>query len=153
MKRDRRLSLALHAVLHISASESPLTSEQLAKMLQTNPVVVRRLLAGLRESGFVRSDKGHGGGWTLARDLETMTFGDIHRALGTSDLFAFGYRSENPACPIEKLVNESLDEARDAAEAFLLKRFDQISLGSLSKDFRRRLAAHQHHKKGFSHEV
>jgi DNA-binding IscR family transcriptional regulator len=48
----------------------------------TNPVVLRRTMAGSREQGYVRSEKGHGGGWTLACDLSAMTLRDIYDALG-----------------------------------------------------------------------
>lgn len=59
----------------------PLTFEALAAVMQTNPVVVRRTMAGLCEAGFVRSGRGHGGGWTLARDLTEIIILDIHARL------------------------------------------------------------------------
>ena len=62
MKRDSKLSGVLHALLHMAEMEGPVTSESLAMAMQTHPVVVRRVMAGLREAGFVSSAKGHGGG-------------------------------------------------------------------------------------------
>jgi DNA-binding IscR family transcriptional regulator len=57
MKRNSRLSNILHALLHMAEREtrtgSPMTSDQLAVCLSTNPVVVRRTMAGLREQGLV----------------------------------------------------------------------------------------------------
>src|SRR3546814_14210830 len=75
MKRDSRLSGVLHVLLHMAEAGGPLTSASLAKAMQTNPVVVRRILAGLREAGFVRSEKGHGGGWKIARRSEERRVG------------------------------------------------------------------------------
>ena len=49
MKRDSRLSNVLHALLHMAEMEGPATSEAMAQAMQTNPVVVRRLMAGLEE--------------------------------------------------------------------------------------------------------
>ena len=49
MKRDSRLSTVLHALLHMAEMDGPATSESLAQAMQTNPVVVRRLMAGLEE--------------------------------------------------------------------------------------------------------
>ena len=66
MKRDSRLSGVLHVLLHMAEHEGPMTSETLANAMQTNPVVIRRAMSGLREACYVRSEKGHGGGWTLA---------------------------------------------------------------------------------------
>src|SRR3546814_14362527 len=85
MKRDSRLSGVLHVLLHMAEAGGPLTSASLAKAMQTNPVVVRRILAGLREAGFVRSEKGHGGGWTIARDLSAITMRDVYDAIGSSE--------------------------------------------------------------------
>ena len=53
MKRDSRLSNVLHALLHMAEMEGPATSEAMAQAMQTNPVVARRLMAGLRYAGFV----------------------------------------------------------------------------------------------------
>ena len=90
MKRDSRLSNILHALLHMAEHEQrcgrPMTSDMLATCLSTNPVVVRRTMAGLREQGLVVSEKGHGGGWQLARPLETVTLGQVHAALGEPGL-------------------------------------------------------------------
>src|SRR3546814_17427259 len=73
MSRDTRLSDVLHVLLHMDQLEGPLTSEVLARSMGTNPAVFRRTMAGLREAGFVKSDKGHGGGWRLARPLRDIT--------------------------------------------------------------------------------
>jgi DNA-binding IscR family transcriptional regulator len=61
MQLDGRLSRMLHVLIHMDRIEGPITSAQAAQMLHTNPVVVRRTMAGLREAGFVRSEKGHAG--------------------------------------------------------------------------------------------
>lgn len=146
MKRDSRLSSVLHALLHMAEHDRPITSEALAKCMSTNPVVVRRTMAGLREAGFVRSDKGHSGGWSLARDLEQVTLRDVHEALGEPAVFAIGNRHENPACLVEQSVNAVLDDAFEAAEALLMQRFAGVSLAALAAEFSRRAAAHRNHK-------
>ena len=92
MKRDSRLSGVLHVLLHMAEAGRPVTSESLAKAMQTNPVVIRRILAGLREAGFVRSEKGHGGGWTIARDLAAITMRDARSAFGHM-YFGVGFTS------------------------------------------------------------
>src|SRR5690606_3632673 len=101
MRQDSRLSRMLHVLLHMARHEGVHTSEQIAKMLDTNPVFVRRTLAGLREAGFVRSEKGHHGGWTMARDLNAITLLDIHQALGSNRLFAIGSDNDHPDCAVE----------------------------------------------------
>jgi DNA-binding IscR family transcriptional regulator len=143
MKRDSRLSGVLHVLLHMAEQDDPITSEMLAKAMHTNPVVIRRLMAGLRERGYVRSEKGHGGGWTLACDLSTLTLRDVYEALGEPSLLAMGNRTDAPGCLVEQAVNAALGHAFDQAEAMLLSRFAAVTLAQLSADCHDRLTKHK----------
>ena len=141
MRRDSRLSGVLHVLLHMAEHDGPVTSDMLAKAMGTNPVVVRRIMAGLRDDGYVRSEKGHGGGWVLARDLAGITLRDVYEALGRPALIAMGHRSEQPGCLVEQAVNAALDTAFRDAEALLLARLGDVTLARLSADFHARLGA------------
>lgn len=143
MRRDSRLSGVLHVLLHMAEQDSPATSETLAKVMQTNPVVIRRIMGGLRERGYVRSEKGHGGGWTLACDFSKLTLRDVYEALGEPSLLAIGNRAEAPECLVEQAVNAALGRAFEEAEALLLLRFGAVTLAHLSRDFHERLSAHK----------
>jgi DNA-binding IscR family transcriptional regulator len=141
MRRDSRLSGVLHVLLHMAQKNGPVTSEVLARAMDTNPVVLRRTMAGLRDQGYVQSEKGHGGGWTLACDLTTVTLRDVYTALGSPSLLAIGNRTEAPGCIVEEAVNAALTESFEEAEALLLSRLGEVTLATLSEDVRRRLAA------------
>lgn len=141
MKRDSRLSGVLHVLLHMAETQSPVTSEAMARAMQSNPVVIRRIMAGLRDAGFVRSEKGHGGGWTIARDLAAITLRDVYVALGRPALFAMGNRTDAPGCLVEQAVNAALNGAYADAEALLLERFGSVTLVGLSADFHARMIA------------
>jgi DNA-binding IscR family transcriptional regulator len=132
---------------------APMTSEDLAACMHTNPVVVRRMMAGLREVGFVQSEKGHGGGWTIACDLAAVTIKDIYDALGSPTVFALGNRSEAPECLVEQALNDALDGAFRDAEALLIERLANISLADLSNDFNRRFAARKAHTRKHPHAL
>ena len=147
MRRDSRLSGVLHVLLHLAEHRGPVTSEVLAKAMHTNPVVLRRVMAGLRDQGFVRSEKGHGGGWTLARDLSQITLRDIYAALGSPLLFAIGNRTEAPDCLVEQAVNAALNATLRDAETLLLARLGDVTLAMLSADVRHRHLARTRNKK------
>jgi len=149
MKRDSRLSGVLHVLLHMAEQDAPVTSDVLAKAMCTNPVVIRRILSGLREQGYVASEKGHGGGWRLACDLSRVTLRDIHEALGSPGLLAVGNRTEAPGCLVEQAVNAALDGAFHDAEALLLARLEGVTLAALSADFHRRMTRQGRRKKVF----
>ena len=145
MRRDSRLSGVLHVLLHMAQHEGPVTSEVLAKAMETNPVVIRRILGGLREHGYVRSEKGHGGGWTLSCDLSKVTLRDIYAALGSPSLLAMSNRTEAPGCLVEQAVNAALDQAFHDAEALLLSRLGEVTLAMLGEDLRQRVGSRKIH--------
>lgn len=119
----------------MAEAPGPMTSEDLGRVMQTNPVVIRRIMAGLRDQQLVSSEKGHGGGWTLSCDFNAVTLRDIYEALGSPEIFAMGNRSESPGCLVEAAVNKALDGAFEDAEALLMARFGGVTLAALSKDF------------------
>jgi len=125
----------LHVLLHMARHDGPMTSEEIARMLDTNPVVVRRTMAGLRDAGYVRSEKGHGGGWVIAADLQAVTLLDVHRAVGGPRLFTIGNEHPNASCAVERVVNEALESALNEAEALLIARLGRVSLAELARRF------------------
>lgn len=152
MKRDSKLSSVLHVLLHLAHSDRPMTSEQMAGMLGTNPVLVRRVLAGLRERGYISSERGHGGGWTVTCDLAKVTLRDIYDAVGAPTVFAMGNRNEHSACLVEQVVNASLEGAFAEAEALLVERLGEVSLADLSRDFNGRYNNHPHRSPEHEHD-
>lgn len=137
MPTDSRLSRMLHVLIHMDRHEGPVTSETIAAMLHTNPVVVRRTMAGLRAAGYLTSVKGHGGGWMLARPLDQITLLDIHEALGSPRVFAIGLADDDPKCLVEQAVNAALVETLTDAERMLRARLAEITIGSVASDFSR----------------
>lgn len=138
MKRNSRLSSTLHILVHMTETqEHALTSVQLATFIHTNPVVVRRTIAGLRDAGIVTSSRGHGGGWQLGRPPENISLAEISAALGET-LLPFGTEPESPGCLVEQAVIAALDEFRIEAERLLAEKLSRITLADLAADFRRR---------------
>lgn len=145
MNLDSRLSSALHALLHMAGRSGPVTSEELGRCMQANPVVVRQTMAGLREAGLVRAEKGRGGGWSIHRDLSAITIRDVHAALGRPSVFAVGLRNRQPGCLVEQAVKSTLESAFSEAEALLMDRLGAVTLASLADDLQRHVDARGHH--------
>ncbi len=138
MRSDSRLSRMLHVLIHMDRHDEPTTSESIAKMLGTNPVVVRRTMSGLRQHGYVQALKGPGGGLRLARKLSEITLLDIYRALGKPPVFAMGPAVTDPKCLVEQAVNAVLEGALHDAEQLLLERLGGVTLATLAENFERR---------------
>ncbi|HOZ34790.1 MAG TPA: Rrf2 family transcriptional regulator [Tabrizicola sp.] len=147
MKRDSKLSLALHILGHMGAApDEVVQSETLAAFHATHAVVVRRTLGRLRAAGLVSSARGHAGGWRLALDPARISVADVYRALGERLDGAPGAGLQNPAtCAVERALHGAWDDAVALAEAALLDRLSGISIAELSSSMACGLAAmHQH---------
>lgn len=134
MKRNSKLSLALHTLGHLAVDpEVPRTSAVIAKHHQTNDVVVRRVLGLLREAGLVVSEKGHAGGWKLARPAEQITLADIYLALGERFLRQQPSGQDNPVtCLIERAVRSEVENALDDAERVLIESLRKTALSKIA---------------------
>ncbi|MEI9973378.1 MAG: Rrf2 family transcriptional regulator [Ignavibacteriota bacterium] len=109
MIASTRLTVALHILTLLASSEGEaLTSEYIADSVNTNPVVVRRLLGLLRKKGFVSSQPGSHGGWQLTTDPGKITLLDVRRAVQEGSPFAMHSQSPNPACPVGRNIQASL---------------------------------------------
>lgn len=135
--KNERLSTALHVLLHMAQQpERPMTSEEMAECVGTNPVVIRRTFAGLREAGIVSSVKGHGGGWRLARPASSVSLAEIQRALGERVVSLTSVEAP-PRCLLLQVVVRSLDEAVREAEQVLDRRLSTLTLADLASDVAR----------------
>lgn len=138
-----KFSDVLHILLHLAESKSPITSENLAKAMQTNPVVVRKIMAGMREKGLVASEKGHGGGWQLTCNLEAVTLHDVYIAIGSPTMIALRNRTDSSECHVEKAVSIATNNAFADAEKALVSRFHETTLADLSTITAKRLHGKQ----------
>lgn len=132
MKRNSKLSLALHALGHMAAApETPLTSAQIAQLNATNPVVVRRVLGLLRDNGLVRSEKGHAGGWWLARQPDQITLAQVYRALDDPFYRRDAADPSTVTCEVEIAFRDHVNDALRMAEAALVKRLSATTIAAL----------------------
>jgi Rrf2 family protein len=87
MAQNTRFALSIHALCMLAEEDKTATSQEIAEALQTNPVVVRRMLASLHAAKIISSNKGPNGGSRLARSPKQINLGDVYRASGASSLF------------------------------------------------------------------
>jgi DNA-binding IscR family transcriptional regulator len=133
----------LHVLVHMDKRGGKATSETIALMLGTNPVVVRRTMATLKAAGIVSSEGGHGGGWSLVRELGTITVRDVYLALGAPPALALEAAIDHPSCPVEQSAVAALDTIFGATEAFMLSKMDEVSVADIGHDFERRVRSAQ----------
>jgi Rrf2 family protein len=101
MHTNSRFAVAIHTLTLLALSRDEIvTSEYIASSVNTNPVVVRRVLGALRARHLVTSQGGNGGGWQLVRGPEAITLREVYRAVEDEALFPLHHRPPNPHCPV-----------------------------------------------------
>ncbi|EEB71449.1 transcriptional regulator, BadM/Rrf2 family [Ruegeria sp. R11] len=131
MKRNSRLSLALHTLSHMAGEPDRVrTSSDIADHAGTNPVVVRRVLGRLREAGLLTSEKGHAGGWRLARSPQDISFADVYLALDER-LVASDEISEAPACSVEHALQKRVSGVLEEIEQTLIQKLGEASISEV----------------------
>ena len=139
MRQDTRLSRLLNVLLHMAQTDAPMTSQQIAGMLGSNAVVVRRIMAGLRDGGYVEAERGHGGGWRITKRTDEITVLDVYRSLGSPDLFAFGFSNPRPSCLVEQSVNATIAGSIETATALILEQFGALRLSQIEAEVREKM--------------
>ncbi len=133
MHTNSRFAVAVHAIAFIAAKngKTTVTSEMVAESVNTNPVVIRRILGALREAHLATSQPGSGGGWALARRLDEITLRDIYCAVEETPLFAMPPRPANAHCMIGRNMQVILSEYFDEAEQAMQNRLAAITLAQV----------------------
>ncbi|WP_433512973.1 Rrf2 family transcriptional regulator [Nonomuraea sp. CA-143628] len=135
MGANSRLTIAAHALtwmeVHRRQGNELSTSEQIAGSVNTNPVVIRRLLGELQKAGIVESRRGAGAGWTLARELESITLLDVYRAVEPGVLFAMHRSTPNQECPVGVGIQPAMQEIYDHIEATLRAELARTTLAEV----------------------
>lgn len=133
MKRNSKLALALHTLAHMVADpERSLTSAQIAEHSGTNPVVVRRVLGPLRAAKLLTSEKGHAGGWRLARPAGEITLADVYLALGDRLLEPAAGGSDASDCAVEEALQSRVASVLTDVERLLVERLGATSIVDVS---------------------
>jgi Rrf2 family protein len=124
MSTNSRFAVAVHVLsLMAWSGEEPLKSEQVAESVNTNPVVIRRMLLELADAGLVVSQTGSLGGSRLANDPAKTTLLDIYQALECGGVFSLHRQPPSRNCPvgvnIETVLGDVLQEVDSAVEKVL----------------------------------
>jgi Rrf2 family protein len=126
MQTSSRFAVAVHILaLMAAADDEPIKSDEMASSVNTNPVVIRRILCSLSRAELVTSQTGAGGGSRLARKAGQISLLDVYRAVEEGGVFALHRQSPSRHClvggAIESVLNDVLDEVNLAVERTLGK--------------------------------
>lgn len=126
MQISSRFSLAVHILLCVEkfSSEIKVTSDFLAGSANVNPVIIRKLMSQLQDSGLIAVTRGPGG-IKLTKDVHDISLFDIYKSVDSveSQMFHF-HPNPNVKCPVGNKIHDTLtihlDKAQKAMETYLM---------------------------------
>jgi Rrf2 family protein len=134
MASNSRFAMGVHALsLLASDPERSMTSEEIAAGIDTNPVVVRRILASLQGSGLVKSQKGPKGGSRLADSAKKITLARIYEAIEKRPFLHVPYNVTGIKDAKAKRVAGSIKETFLSADKAIKDELESISLAQIIK--------------------
>ncbi len=112
--------MAVHVMTVLACKEgNPVSSAMLAASVNTNPVIIRRLLLHLQRARLIETRKGAGFGSRLSRRPEQITLAEVYRAVEAEAPFVLPRRAPNRACPVGQAIGAALERVFDSARRAL----------------------------------
>ncbi len=135
MAANSQFSMAVHilTLLATKAGNENLKSEYIAVSVNTNAVVIRRILSQLNQAGLVSSQTGSLGGTRLLRDADEISLCEIYKAVSCGEVFALHAKSPNQDCPIGKNIEVVLCNLQKEIDKTVGDKLNQYTLASIIK--------------------
>ena len=139
MKTSSRFAVAIHVLAGLLIAKKVrnvdiLSSEKIAKSVNTNPVVIRRILGRLRKAGLVQSVPGAVGGTMLAKDMTKVTLLDVFKAVEDEGLFGCHWNEPNKQCLIGGHIMPFLKKLFGRAESAALAVFAEKTIDDVASE-------------------
>ena len=131
MLSSSRFIVAIHAlsVLARHANKGPVCSSTIATSVDTNPVVIRRLMAELEKAKLA----GRSGGFELERNADGITLADIYQAVEDETVFRMHKTDPNSKCPVACQMGKILGAPLRAAESALSLSLSRTTLKDVAE--------------------
>jgi Rrf2 family protein len=124
--------MAVHVLTLLAYKEGDrVTSAFLAGSINTNPVMVRRLLLALQRAKLIDTCKGAGAGSRLNRAPRRIDLAQVYKAVEASEAFASPSRKPNEDCPVGQCMREELEKIFISAQNALERDLQKTTLADV----------------------
>ncbi len=143
---DTKFSSAIHALILISESETPMNSEQIAESVGTNASYIRKLTTKLRKAEIIEGRRGISG-FQLIRKPEDISLLEIYKSvMETDSLHLFDiHQNPNDACIVGHNIRPVLNGMFRNMEECVEKELADITLADCIR--RMRVYVDEHNEK------
>ena len=132
MAANSQFSMAVHVLTVLARhKDEKIKSEKIACSVNTNPVVIRRLLGQLSQAKLVESQTGATGGTRLARCPKEITLAEVYRAVSCGEVFALHGRSPDQNCPVGRNIEAVLCNLQKEIDRSISEKLSQYTLQSV----------------------
>ncbi|GJM77056.1 Rrf2 family transcriptional regulator [Paenibacillus macerans] len=130
-----RFSIAVHT-LSLIAVTPDCTGDFIAGSVNTNPVIIRRIMGMLKKAGLVEVRPGVGGA-ALLKEPDRITLLDVYRSVNVAEenqLFRI-HENSNIACLVGRNIENVLQAELKDAQLAMEHRLAQTTLGQIIEKF------------------
>lgn len=129
MAANSQFAVAIHVLTILAkGGDDRVKSDYIAGSVNTNPVVIRRLLSNLQEAGLVSSQVGAAGGTSLAKQPKDIRLSEIYKALPCGEVFALHPKEPNQDCPVGRNMAAFLCNLQKAIDHSIEDKLGQYTL-------------------------
>jgi Rrf2 family protein len=128
---NQQFAFAVHIMTMLAFSGEKLDSQTLAASVNTNPVVVRRLLQALRQADLVTTVAGRSGGSRLRKTPTRISLLEIYEAVQPRPVIAPNERKAWKRCQVSCNMKRIMCSISETAEAAVRRRLRRIKLSEL----------------------
>jgi DNA-binding IscR family transcriptional regulator len=138
-----RFAMAVHVLAVLAYKEGDrVSSALLASSVNTNPVIIRRLLLALQQAKLVDTSKGPGCGSRLSRSPARINLAEVYEAVKCEPAFNLPRRRANGTCPVGQGIGTVMRQLVSAAQEALEKELARKTLASILQEVKARSAPH-----------
>ena len=129
MAANSQFSMAVHILTMLAnAGKENVKSECIAASVNTNPVVIRRILGQLSAAGLVASQTGAAGGTRLAIQPDQISLCAIYKAVSRGEVFALHAKAPNQDCPVGRNIEAVLCNLQKEIDKAVGEKLGQFTL-------------------------
>ncbi|WP_066073087.1 Rrf2 family transcriptional regulator [Neobacillus soli] len=140
MSISSRFSVGIHILSLLEINKGGVSSSDfIAKSVNTNPVVIRKIIGMLKNAGLVNVRPGIAGA-EPARDLSEITLLDVYKAVNVVQekaLFSV-HESPNPACLVGRNIQDTIGPLFSEAQLAMEKSLGNVTVEDVVKDILKR---------------